>query len=412
MSQLCPSYSRKFKTALAVTLAFISLSAAFPSKIQAAPLSGDAIESIVGRTLLKERGLLARILGRPAMSTSSVDEAWAKLRRAEWASERAELDRKAAQAREALIEARAKRYGGRRSEDLSDLSPEEELFLRKYAEIHLNVSPKWRSPDPAAGEVEFVSESGAGSKSRFLQSARADSEIAMAEEEGSRAPKAFEDEAKGGLEKWADDLRDWSARSRSCMQNRDRDSARKAYFSNFLQQEAISASVTTVGTLARTGIAKWDWRAFSVDLMMSFISTGVSMGLMNDRDTMMVRWLKVFGWGFGRTYVDAYIYQITPWTDTHGVPMEEAVRERKEFNMAWNAKTSWTSPLMFRILNGIECLAELETAGGTNAAAVARLAKLKKTQFAIKMGVSITNSIIYYRARSNAVAGGGGHPPH
>lgn len=370
------------------------------SNVQAAPLNVSALESPIGRFLLGETNegfqILSRILGHAPGSSSSVDEALALMNDGQLRDVQKTLEERIGRVREKFQEARQQRNGGKEVPETQEMGPEERLILREVAGRELKIQQIWEAE---LGRGEFATQSEAGgltsSRQRFLSATSEDHALGVPEEVAENASVDLQEAGSNRLKKWAQDLTNWSDESRTCMSNRNKGEAFKAWVRNFGEQVLISTSVTTVGSLARFGFAKLDLRAFSLDIMMGFISTGVSMGLMNDHDSMLVRWIKVLGWGVGRSNVDAWVYEITPWTDTHGFPMAEAVRERKEFNIAWNVKTSWVSPTMFRVLNGIECVA--------SARGVSNLAAIRKLNFAVKTSVSTVNSYLYYGARTSSV---------
>ena len=163
-----------------------------------------------------------------------------------------------------------------------------------------------------------------------------------------------------------------------------------------MQQLGISAAVTTIGSFARTGYAQIDMGSFALDLMMSMISTGVSMQWMRANDFFEVRWVKVHTWGYGKSMLDAVLYRYSPMTQANaGDAIEEATRRRFEFNMAWTTETTWTSPVVFTILNGTECmLGEQYGIEAGNA--------FGKRMFWGKLAAGLGNSIIYFHLRKDS----------
>lgn len=317
---------------------------------------------------------MSRVLGRGASHTD-IEEFLARLRGSS-PDTLNELEARIARVRENLNRAQVARNGGREIVESDSFSSEERMLLREVATREIRPEASLRSPDPRPGEIDFI-----GSEQ--------DTAIQLQEEPGENAPAEAKERARRGFKEWFDD-------AQSCRESRPDDANRSLELRNTLEQMAITTGVTTVGTIAHVGISKIQWNHFGLDLMTSLISTGVSMSWMHNSDTLLVRWLKIFTWGHLRSDMDAEIYRISPWTDTRGVPMEEAVTERRDFNYSWNAKSSWVNPLMFGLLNGTECMLEREK----GAAAAARFAR---GAFVFKTGVSVATSILYQRQRGNSV---------
>lgn len=367
-------------TCIALTFALASVPV-LSSKSWAGPLPGSALESPIGRFLLGETAagaeLMARLLGHEA-NGSSFDELMTRLQEPELQSVRSELETKIETLREQFHEAQVQRNGGEEVAESDSFSAEERTVLRQVAAQELKVDAGWHTPDPHPGEIDFAGEEAAST-----------GEINAPETDGEKAPEAIQERARRGMKEWYKD-------SRTCIANRPTHKNRSIEIRNLIQQLSISAGLTTVGTFARAGFSHVDIPSFGVDLLVGLVSQGVGMTWMRNRDTFQVRWLKVFSWGNIRARLDAAFYRIDPWTDTHGVPMEEAVETRRNYNYEWSAATSWISPLMFTILNGMECLAEED-----NGAAAAK--RFANRAFLIKTGVSVGTSVAYFQFRSNVV---------
>lgn len=361
-------------------LLLLAISLATPGTSSAALLPVSALESPVGRFLLGETAtgleLMSTVLGRSA-SSADVDAFAATLRAANPDS-LAKLEARLAQLRADLHEAQIQRSGGRDLAESDSFSADERAILREVADRELQTADVLRAPDPHPGEIDFVGGASPGAEPAPLAS---DPIVDLKEESLEKAPAEVQERAKRSFKEWYKDASE-------CRMNRPSGASRSMDIRNTMEQMAITAGVTTVGTVAHGGFSRVFTGHFGVDLMTSLISTGVSMMWMSNRDSLEVRWLKVFSWGHLRSNLDAAIYRINPWTDTQGIPMDQAVAERKDFNYTWNAYTSWTNPLMFMIFNGEECLLEKEK----GAAAAARFAK---GAFVFKTGVSLGTSIAY-----------------
>jgi hypothetical protein len=114
--------------------------------------------------------------------------------------------------------------------------------------------------------------------------------------------------------------------------------------------------------------------------------------ILKNSDSFLVRWNKTAQFGLGRAQVDAGYYYITPWkTVPHGYSEEEATRERLGLNVAWNLGTSLTSPTVFTLTSGVECLYR-----GTRWESL-----VGAGTFLFRTAVSTTNAVIYYEVRGH-----------
>lgn len=347
-----------------------------------------ALERTVGRFLLGEtpRGLslMSETLGRAA-TAGDVDEFLITARR--HAPEAlAGLESRASRIERELQEIKAARRESVRpgnSPAVAMLSADERAILREisHSEVHLV---------PNGGQSLRTSEK------QFLNGGlREEPALRIAETPAEQAPASIQARAKRGLREWRDD-------AQLCLNTMPTQSASSLQFRNIAEALAITTGVTTVGTVAQVGVAHIgdiDGGQFGIDLGMSLLSTLVAMKWVKHNDGFEVRWLKASTQSVARTPIDAELYRISPWTNTHGVPMEDAISERTHFNMTWTAKTSWISPLVGTILNGAECLVGQS---GT-ASAVKNAQWLARGGFVIKTGVSAGNSIFYYKVRASSL---------
>jgi hypothetical protein len=350
----------------------------------AGPLPGSALESPIGRFLLGETPagleLMSRVLGRSA-EASDLPAFLESLRSA---------SPRAASELEARIAGIRERSLAESPDAESDrFSAEERAVLREVAERELRVDPEWRGPGSPEGEIPFVGEStGLAANRKAFLTPEDEAKLLAPEEPGETAPADVQAKARRGFKDWYDDAQD-------CLQSRPAEASRAAEWRYLAQQWIISGSITTGSYLIQSGFSHIEWSSLGVDLLMSMLSQGVGNKWMSSRDSLQVRWLKVLVWGHVRADIDAEVYRISPWTDTHGVPLDQAVDTRREFNYAWNARMSWLSPLMFTVLTGMECL--LDQQQGPEAAA--RLARFRKGSFVFRTGVSMGNSLLYYKLR-------------
>jgi hypothetical protein len=372
----------------------------------AAPLPGAAIESPVARFLFAETNegieMMGRYLGRAA-SASDVDEFLRGIREAgpAYAHVRQDLEIQIGRLREELQRARVARNGGRKTTESDQFTTEEQLVLREAAKHEFSLSGDALPPDPRAGNIRFAESERLG-----LEASREDllNPKAIIEDEGvlrikaeplDEAPVAIREEARKGFKDWASD-------AQTCLENRPDKVTKAKDKRDLLQQLAINAGVNTGAYLLTSGISHFDVGSFSVDMLISMLSTSVSMSWMSSADSFRVRWLKVYSWGRIRTRLDAEIYQVLPWTNTHGAPMTEAAREREQFNRSWSVQTSIINPVMFTILNGAECMIEQSAGAKSGAKAGAAAArKFAKRAAIVKFGVGAGMSYLYYNVRSN-----------
>jgi hypothetical protein len=364
----------------------------------AAPLPGSALESVVGRYLLGETSegldLMTWMLGHDAQP-SDVDEFLNRYRDAK-TPEASQLEARIADIRADLHRAQVQRAGGQEVAETDSFTAEERYALREAAARELKIDERWRSADPHPGEIEFT----LGDRPAGLQASREEflapndeEAIQVPETPGEKAPEEIKARAKRGMREWYDD-------SQACLQNRPASASASAEWKYLAQQWAISAGTTAAGYVFTTGLTRVQLPSFGMDMLMSLISQGVGMKWMGSADTFQVRWLKTFAWAHGKTVLDAEVYRYNPWTDTGGVPMDQAVTSRRDFNYAWNASTSWISPVMYTVLNGIDCLLDQEAAGGA-AGAVAKASRFKKGAFVFRSGVSVGSSVLYYKIWKN-----------
>lgn len=362
----------------------------------AAPMSGAAIESSVARFILGETAegveMMGRFLGRRA-SSADVDEFLRGIREAGpgYSHVRQDLEFRIGRMREGLQRARIARNGGRKLSESSRLAPEEQLVLREAAKQEFSLNEVASTGEAQPGKIRFAESERAGleaDREEFLNPlAEGDEALRIKAEPLEKAPEFVQRETRRGLKEWASD-------AQACLENRPAQIAKAAEKRDLLQQLSITAAVNTGAYLFTTGVSHFDPGSFSVDMLISMLSTTVSMSWMKSADSFRVRWLKVYSWGRLRTRLDAELYQVIPWTNTHGVPMADAVREREEFNRSWSAQTSIINPIMFTVLSGAECLIG-ERSGVGAAKSFARGA------FAVKFGVGVGMSFLYYKVRAN-----------
>jgi hypothetical protein len=366
--------------------------------------NASVLNSAVGRFLLGETNegvtLLTLVRGEAPHSLNSVEETISLLRAHPAAM--SELEARVERARTMLEEAREFRNGGKKVSESVEFSPEERFVLRGYAERELRLAESAGASDSAPMTIRFAeqrADSVAAARERFVRranSAGGEPEVPVAETPGELAPAELRETARYGLKQWREDVLNWKEAGQ-CLRTRSAADSSRARIKDFAEQAAISGAVTTFGTVVHTGIAKFKPTRYFVDMFMSLVSTGVTMAMKQDGDTMFIRWVKVIAWGDKRTDIDAAVYQA--WNPDHLADevLRRTVEERREFNYSWNEKTSFTSPFMFRFLNGIECLAEAKLKGAEGARKA--LLKLDAGHFALKTSVSIGNSVAYYYAR-------------
>lgn len=360
----------------------------------AAPLPGAALESSVGRYLLGETTqgleLMTWMMGRET-SASDVEEFLNRYQGSK-TPELSQLESRIAEIRADLHRAQVQRAGGNDVAESDSFTSEERFALREAAARELKIDARWRTADPHPGEIDFTLHPPEGgleaSRSEFL-APNEENAIAIEETPGEKAPEEIQERAKRGMREWYDD-------SQACLQNRPATASGTAEWKYLAQQWAISAATTATGYFFTTGLTRVQLPSFGMDLMISLISQSVGVKWMRSQDSFQVRWLKSFAWAHGKTVLDAEVYRYSPWTDTHGVPMDQAVTTRREFNYTWSAASSWVSPVMYTVLNGIDCLLDEQAAGGA-AGAVARASRFKKGAFVFRTGVSAGSSILYYK---------------
>ena len=134
----------------------------------------------------------------------------------------------------------------------------------------------------------------------------------------------------------------------------DRNSQRIRYQ---LSQLGIDQAMTVTGAIVASGIEHVEWRNLPSDLVMeSIFSLAGSCVITAASDRVIVRWMRVQGFGFAANTADAMIYWISPVKDTHGESEEEATWRRFRYNVSFNV--SWTpiSVNLYELFSGLECM--------------------------------------------------------
>jgi hypothetical protein len=351
---------------------------ALSSNVTLAKTPTSPLESVLGRFLVHETEAGSRVI-RPLLENPSA---------------KVEIERRIQRIEESLLEARRSRYGknSKQGKAITEISADERTILNEVAQREFALQSE-HLPESGSGEIHFVEKTKDGSLSgtqeEFLTRQVPEGEIAVTETPAENAP--LEIQARGKR-----NLVEWYKESQACIARRPKHQNKTIEVRNLLQQMGISATMTTLGTFARAGYAHIDLRNFALDMIMSLLSTGVSMSWMKASDLMEVRWVKVYSWGYGKTMLDAAIYRYSPVAHSQGISADEAAQRRFEFNMAWTTQTSWTSPLIYTILNGTECMISEEHGFqvGNN---------FGKRMFWGKMAMGLTNSLIYFQLRENLI---------
>jgi hypothetical protein len=133
-------------------------------------------------------------------------------------------------------------------------------------------------------------------------------------------------------------------------------------------------------------------------MLMTLYSSAIGGAILKSSDTFLVRWNKTAMFGAHRAQIDTAYYYITPWKSVPpGYHLDSASLERLKFNTIWNLGTSLTSPTVFTLTSGVECLAR-----GTKWESL-----VGAGTFLFRTAVSATNAVIYYEARGKFI---GQHP--
>lgn len=277
----------------------------------------------------------------------------------------------------------------RKIEALAEGIAGDRLLLEELASRELRINPELIRAGGRPGEIEFV-RPGSGSpygaaKRKLFAEAPADS-FEFASRESASAPR-HADVEKSVLDRVSDFFKEM----RECVRATPPEVARKNQLRYMFTNLGISEAMTVGGYVVGAGSREVDWKNLPSDMIVAGFSSFVGSRMVMGQGTFLVRWLRMAGFGTGRSGVDAVIYYVTPFKDTHGRPVSEATLDRLEYNLSWNLGTSVIPVSMYALLSGLECIYP----GGRMVAA----------STAIRLAQSAATSVVYFTLRNRLVGG-------
>ncbi len=118
----------------------------------------------------------------------------------------------------------------------------------------------------------------------------------------------------------------------------------------------ISEALTLSGYVLNSTSKAVHWKDLPMDLVMTALSSVAGSKLLSANPTLLVRSVQTVAFGQGRAAVDATVYFLSPLTDTHGEPLDDATIKRWTYNSKWSVATAPVSVAIGFLTSGMSCL--------------------------------------------------------
>ncbi len=342
------------------------------------------VEGPIGRFLFSRTPQGMEALSKLGVSRS--DDLAARLRAPELATEAAALERRLAGAERGLREFRTER--SRSLDDRALLKADERLYLRQLAARDLRVDPDWRPPsaDPRPGRIDFTGSTPVSRRQRFL--VETSSEPAV---EAAARPRLHESTG------WSR-ARAFTGELKQCVRNMPPTESRSNEMRYLLTQLGISEAMTVGAYVAASGSGTVDWKNLPTDIFITTFSSVVGTRVLVGNYPFHVRWLRLFLFSEARSGVDAVVYYVTPWKDTHGIPAEVVELDRLEFNAVWILGSPLISVSLYTLLSGLECMYPG--------------ARMALASTGLRLATAAGTSYVYFRLRNRYTGRSENHATH
>jgi len=153
----------------------------------------------------------------------------------------------------------------------------------------------------------------------------------------------------------------WQAKSffqemKACLKSMPKKERRAANTRLILTQLGIAEASTILGYVAGSGGKKVDWKNLPTDMVVSGVSSVVEPFLALHGGSYMMRYIKMVGFGAGKSTFEGVYFYFTPLKDTHGHDPKELAIARSGYSTTWAAGSAVLKLSMFTTLLGLECL--------------------------------------------------------
>ena len=153
----------------------------------------------------------------------------------------------------------------------------------------------------------------------------------------------------------------WQAKSffqemKACLKSMPKKERKAANTRLILTQLGIAEASTVLGYVAGSGGKKVDWKNLPTDMVVSGVSSVVEPFLAIHGGSYMMRYIKMVGFGAGKSAFEGVYFYFTPLKDTHGHDPKELALARSGYSTTWAAGSAALKLSMFTTLLGLECL--------------------------------------------------------